>query len=242
MTSTPSITDTYRPITNRLPSLAGFLVAYVVAGAVTSFLVAGGSPDSLEYALTNEFMIGLWPLSVFVPTFWLSTAVGLLVGFGVLAGLEASRLPLSAPRRLPTPSLRFSGEAIAAVVVAEIVARYTTAAAFVAHLHVWSPHRGEPELSVAFYRDALAFFDRYVGDLPYLVWAGNFLPEAGALPSGGPDQNSVLRGIGEVQFFDGVGFALLVGYFAALVLSYVVVRKASSWLVSRPELSLAKGT
>lgn len=219
----------------RFESIAGFAVAYLVAGAVTSFLVAGGSPDSLEYALTNEFMIGLWPLSVFVPEFWLFTAVGLLAFLGVLAGLETSRLPLSAPRRVPTPSPQFSAEAVAALIVAEIVARYTTAAAFVAHLHIWPPHRGEPDLSVGFYRDALVFFDGYVGDLPYLVWAGNLLPEVGALPSGGPDQNYVLRGMGEIQFFDGVGFALVVGYALALALSYAGVRLVSRRLQTHME-------
>lgn len=222
-------------MTTRIRAFAGFAVAYVVAGAVTSVLVAGGWLDSLEYALTNEFMIGLWPLSVFAPQFWLFAAVGLLVGFGVLAGLEASRLPLSAPRRLPTPSLRFSAEAVTALVVAEIFARFTTAAAFVAHLHIWPPYRGEPDLSVAFYRDVLAFFDGYVGDLPYLVWVGNFLPEIGALPSGGPEANYVLRGIGEIQFFDGVGFALVVGYLVALVVSYAGVRMVSKQLVARAD-------
>lgn len=220
-------------MTRRLESFAGFAVAYVVAGAVTSFLVAGGALESLEYAVTSVFMIGLWPLSVLVPTFWLFTAVGLLVFLAVLAGLEYSRLPITAPKRLPTPSPRVSSEAVAALLAAEIVARVTTPAAFVAHLHIWPPHRGEPELSVAFYRDVLSFFNGYVEGLPYLVWVGHLLPESGSLPAGGPDQNHVLRGIGEIQFFDGIGFALLVGYLLALGLSYVGVRIGSKRLAAR---------
>ncbi|OLZ39081.1 hypothetical protein A6E15_19145 [Natrinema saccharevitans] len=220
-------------MSRRLSSFTGFLVAYLTAGVVQSTLIGGASVDALSRTLTDPLYPVVWPLFVIEPTFWAYTAVAILSGLGVLATLERSRLPITVPRRLPTPSVRHSAEGIVALLVTEVVARFTTAAAFVAHLHIWPPHRGEPDLSVSFYQDAIAFFDGYTEGLPYLVWAGDLLPEVSALPSGGPNHNHVLRGIGEIQFFDGVGFAIVVGYGLALVLSYAGVRLVSRWIQAR---------
>ncbi|QCC57211.1 hypothetical protein DVR14_00630 (plasmid) [Natrinema thermotolerans] len=178
----------------------------------------------------------VWLLFVIEPAFWAYTAVGLFVGLGVLATLERSRLPITTPRRLPTPSVRHSAEGMVALLATEVVARFTTAAAFVVYVQIWPPHRGDPQLSVAFYRDALSFFNDYMGELHYLVLFGLLLPESQSLLSGGPDHNHVLRQIGEIQFFDGVGFAIVVGYVLALVLSVVGVWTVSSRLwVSRTD-------
>lgn len=245
MTSTLSIRDTYRSFTGRLEPAVGLLNAYVVVGIVQSALVNGASVRALSHVLTTPLYTLLWPIGLFDPVYWTFIAVGLLVGLGVLSLLEHSRLPVTAPERLPTLRPRHSAEVVGTLLVAELVARFTTAAAFVTHLHIWPPHNGDPGQSigatVALYQDVLAFFGGYV-EMPYLVWAGHLLPESRSLPFGGPNQNHVLRQVGEIQFFDGIGFALVVGYLVALGLSYFLVRKASSWLLSRSEVSLSKGT
>jgi len=226
MTRTPSITDTYRSLTGRLDTTLGVLVAYLTTGVMQGALAQGASLEAFAHALSSPLLVWTWPVWLFDPVYWTFSAVGLVVGLGTLAALERTRLPIAAPRRLPTPTVRHSTEGVAALLLAEVVARYTTAAALVAYFHIWPPHRGEPDLSLAFYQEAVAFMTAFP-DMPYLTWIGHLLPDIGAVPSGGPDANHVLRGIGEIQFFDGIGFALVVGYAVALGLSYGVVRVVS---------------
>jgi len=238
MTRTPSLTDTYRSLTGRLDTTLGVAIVYYVTGIVEWTLASGASPAILLETLTDPIAV-LWPLFLYSPQFWMYTAVGLFAGLSVLSVLEHTRLPVATPNAVPTVDLRHSVTLATAFVLAEVVARYTATAAFVLHLHVWPPYRGEPGDSfgetVALYQDALAFFADYDAQMSYLVYVGRILPEIGSVPSGGPEIGLVLRRVGEIQFFEGVGFAILVGYLVALGLSYGVVRVVSSRVWDRFE-------
>lgn len=238
MTSTPSVRDKYRSFTHGLEPLAGFVVAYLVIGFVQSLLINGATETAMRYTLSNLTYVALWPIGLADPVYWTFTAVGVLAAVGVLGGLERSRLPISAPRRVPTLEVKHGVVAVVTFVLAEAVARFTTAAAFVVHLHLFEPYRGEPGTSVTatvtLYQDVLAFFTDYVAHY-YLFWFGQYLPEISSVRSGGPEINHALRQIGEIQFFDGIGFAIIFGYPIALGLSYIGVRKASAWMWPRLE-------
>ncbi|WP_337653264.1 hypothetical protein [Halomontanus rarus] len=217
-------------MSRRLESVLGFAVAYLTTGLIQWTLFGGASLRALKHALATPIVVALWPIMLFDPVAWAFTAVALVVALGLLAALEHSRLPITAPRRFPTIHPRHSLTVVGTLLVAEVVARFAAAAALVVHFHLWTPYRGTPggslSATVGLYRDALSFMVAYL-DAPAIFYAGHLLPEIGALPTGGLDTNYALRQIGEIQFFDGIGFAIVVGYLVAVAVSYVGVRVVS---------------